>query len=110
VPETEWKAAERARALPSRLLRLKAAAMSPSLTFNPPISIDVCETAGQEFGHVRIGMQRVVFEQELEAQLAALVEALRAADIDRDQALAVFDTAAWSAWETPKASTTDASF
>jgi hypothetical protein len=31
-------------------------------------------------------------------QLAALVEALRAADIDRDQALAVFDGAAWSAW------------
>jgi hypothetical protein len=52
----------------------------------------------------------VAFEQELEAQLVALVEALRAGDIDRDRALAVFDTAAWSAWETPKASTTDASF
>jgi hypothetical protein len=76
--------------------------MSPPLTFNPPISIDLGETAGQEFGHARTGMERVVFEQELEAQLVALVEALRAADIDRDQALAVFDTAAWSAWEAPK--------
>jgi hypothetical protein len=81
----------------------KLAAMSPPLTFNPPISIDLCETAGQEFGHARTGMERVVFEQELEAQLVALIEALRAADIDRDQALAVFDTAAWNAWEAPGA-------
>jgi hypothetical protein len=77
--------------------------MSPPLTFDPPISIDLCETAGQEFGHARLGMERAIFEQELVAQLAALVEALRAADIDRDQALAVFDTAAWSAWEAPQA-------
>jgi hypothetical protein len=63
----------------------KLAAMSPPLTFNPPISIDLCETAGQEFGHARIGMERTVFEQEPEAQLVALVEALRAADIDGDQ-------------------------
>lgn len=77
--------------------------MTPPFTFNPPISIDLCETAGQEFGHARIGMERVVFEQELVTQLVALIEALRAADIDRDQALAVFDTAAWSAREAPKA-------
>ncbi|WP_158805791.1 MULTISPECIES: hypothetical protein [unclassified Acidisoma] len=79
--------------------------MTPPLTFNPPISIDLCETAGQEFGHARTGTERVVFEQELEAQLVVLVEALRAADIDRDQALAVFDTAAWSAWEASEAPT-----
>jgi hypothetical protein len=48
-------------------------------------------------------MERAVFEQELVAQLAALVEALRAADIDRDRALAAFDSAAWSAWEAPGA-------
>jgi hypothetical protein len=48
-------------------------------------------------------MERAIFEQELVAQLVALVEALRAADIDRDQALAVFDTAAWRAWEAPSA-------
>jgi hypothetical protein len=36
---------------------------------------------------------------QLVAQLAALVEALRAADTDRDRALAAFDTAARSAWE-----------
>jgi hypothetical protein len=60
--------------------------MSPPLTFNPPISIDLCETAGREFGHARIVMERTVFEQELEAQLVALDDALRAADIDRDQA------------------------
>ena len=47
-------------------------------------------------------MERMAFEQELVAQLGALDEALRAADIDRDQALAAFDTAAWSAWEAPK--------
>jgi hypothetical protein len=76
--------------------------MSSPLTFNPPISIDLCESAGQEFGHARIGIARAVFEQELVAQLAKLVEALRAADIDREQALAMFDTAAWSAWETSK--------
>jgi hypothetical protein len=79
--------------------------MTPPLTFEPPITIELCETAGQEFGHDRIGMERMVFEQELVAQLGALDEALRAADIDRDQALAVFDTAAWSAWEAPKALT-----
>jgi hypothetical protein len=60
--------------------------MTPPFTFNPPISIDLCETTGQEFGHARIGMERVVFEQELVTQLVALIEALRAADIDRDQA------------------------
>jgi hypothetical protein len=81
----------------------KAVGMPPPLTFNPPISIDLCETAGQESGHARIGVERVVFEQELEARLLALHEALRAADIDRDQALAVFDTAAWGTWEVPKA-------
>jgi hypothetical protein len=53
----------------------------------------------------RLGMERAVFEQELEAQLVALVEALRAADIDRDQALAAFYTAAWSAWEASEAPT-----
>jgi hypothetical protein len=77
--------------------------MPPPLTFNPPNHLDLCETAGQEFGHARIGMERAVFEQELVAQLAALVEALRAADIDRDRALAAFDSAAWSAWEAPGA-------
>jgi hypothetical protein len=77
--------------------------MSSPLTFNPPITIDLCETAGQEFGGARIGMERAIFEQELVAQLAALVEALRAADIDRDRALAAFDTAAWDAWEAPPA-------
>jgi hypothetical protein len=86
-----------------RLLRLKLAAMTPPLTFSPPITTDLCETAGQEFGHARIGMERALFEQDLVAQLSALVEALRAADIDRDRALAAFDTAAWSAWEAPSA-------
>jgi hypothetical protein len=73
--------------------------MTPPLTFSPPITIDLCETAGQEFGHARIRTERAVFEQELVAQLSALVEALRAADTDRDRALAAFDTAARSAWE-----------
>jgi hypothetical protein len=41
--------------------------MTPPLTFNPPISIDLCDTAGQEFGHARIGMERAVFEQVLVA-------------------------------------------
>jgi hypothetical protein len=50
-------------------------------------------------------MERAIFEQELVTQLAALVEVLKAADIDLDQALAAFDTAAWSAWEAPKAPT-----
>jgi hypothetical protein len=77
--------------------------MTSPLTFNPPITIDLCETAGQEFGHARIEMERMVFELELVAQLVALDEALKAADIDRDQALAAFDTAAWSAWEAPGA-------
>jgi hypothetical protein len=77
--------------------------MTSPLTFDPPISIDLCETAGREFGHARIGMERMVFEQELVAQLGALDEALRAAHIDRDQALAAFDTAAWGAWEAPEA-------
>jgi hypothetical protein len=86
-------------AAPTKIL----AAMSPPLTFNPPITIDLCETAGQEFGNARIGVERVVFERELVTQLAALDEALRAADIDRDQALAAFDTAAWGAWELPEA-------
>jgi hypothetical protein len=73
--------------------------MSPTLTFNPPITIDLCEAAGREFGSTRSEMARVLFEQELVAQLEALDEALRAADIDRDEALAAFDKAAWSAWE-----------
>jgi hypothetical protein len=47
--------------------------MRSPLTFNPPITIDVCETAGQEFGEARIGMERIAFEQELVARLAALV-------------------------------------
>ena len=71
--------------------------MSPTLTFHLPITVDLCEIAGHEFGRARIGMKRAVFEQELAAQLAVLDEALRATDIDRDHALAVFDTAAWSA-------------
>jgi hypothetical protein len=48
-------------------------------------------------------MAGVLFEQELVAQLVALDEALRTADIDRDQALAAFDKAAWGAWEAPEA-------
>jgi hypothetical protein len=77
--------------------------MSLPLTFNPPITIDLCETAGREFGRARFEMQRALFEQELVAQLVALDEALRTADIDRDQALAAFDKAAWGAWEEPPA-------
>jgi hypothetical protein len=80
----------------------KSCRHAPTLTFNPPISIDLCETAGQEFGDARVGMERAIFERELVTQLEALFEALRAADIDRDQALAVFDTAAWDAWEASK--------
>jgi hypothetical protein len=77
--------------------------MFPPLTFDSPITIDLCETAGRELGNTRSEMARVVFERELVAQLVVLDEALRTADIDRDQALAAFDKAAWAAWEMPEA-------
>jgi hypothetical protein len=64
--------------------------MSPSVSFDPPVTIEECLSAENAFGEAR-AIDRPAFESQLIAQLDALEEILKPMAIDQDHALAAFD-------------------
>ncbi len=73
------------------------------MAFQPPGRIEACRSAGRRFGLSWAEHPRLDFEDALSARLAKLSDALDAAGIDIDEALAAFDQAAWEIWEVAQA-------
>lgn len=73
--------------------------MTPSLSSSPPLSIEDCRQAGDDFGQGMRGRSRQKFEAALMHQLDMLVAALAETALNEDEAVAAFDVAAWDAWE-----------
>jgi hypothetical protein len=70
----------------------------PSLIFDPPVTIEECRAAGRQFGETWANRPRAEFEEALIQRLAAIDE-LAPLSSDAEDAMAVFDQAAWCAWE-----------
>lgn len=75
--------------------------MMPALTSAPLRSIEECRSAGEAFGRDMRGRPRTKFENALVRRLDLLAEEVSAAAFDAEEAVAVFDGAAWTAWEEP---------
>jgi hypothetical protein len=73
--------------------------MAASVAFDPPVTIEQCQSAGFFFGKARVELPRVLFERELTEQLTALANAIRLSELDQERAMAAFDQAAWDGWE-----------
>jgi hypothetical protein len=70
----------------------------PSLTSSPPATIEECQSIGKQFGEAWPTWSHADFEEALIERLTAIDE-LAPLSSDAEEAMAAFDQAARSAWE-----------
>jgi len=70
----------------------------PSLIFEPPVTIEECQSAGRQFGEAWVHRPRAEFEDALVGRLAAIDELAPLSSV-AEEAMAAFDRAAWGAWK-----------